>query len=387
GGGGANGGGGAGGNAGGGGANAGGGANGGGANAGGGANGGGATPEAGGGTPYGGGADGPGGPYGAPQGVFSIQLVVTGRNDVADNAHAQYKPGSQVKVGVIARDAHGNVVSGCEPVFEIGENSGADGLAHGALNGNEVTFLREGKFSIFAHCKDHPEISTRGEHNNFNFETSDSQFAHCTNTPACNSCVDKCDIKALEQKAGGDKKAHHGPNAGEVLLIIGLGGAAAYLLYGLAGGGVYCFDITSSNNGSCPPNHYCDASQSACEMNLAQTMAICTCHVAQCTVNFTGCSAGREDFHDIHDVNSLVERGFALQRSSSIARVAPTNAPHTAAAHSGSHLAAVGAVLGAAAIATTAYVIWHRSQAKRSSVEVVPWVSPSGAGVTALGRF
>ena len=119
-------------------------------------------------------------------------------------------------------------------------------------------------------------------------------------------------------------------------------------------------------------------------MNLAQTMAICQCHVAQCTVNFTSCSASARE--EIHDVNTLVARGFAIQRRTTTARVASTpsspSSPHTS-----TRAIVIGAALGAAALATTTYFIWRRIHPTRSRVEIVPWASPGGAGFTAMGQF
>jgi hypothetical protein len=316
-------------------------------------------------------------------------------NEIADNAHALYKPGSKLKLSVIARDAHGNVVAGCEPQFEIDDNSGADGLAHGALEGNTVDFLREGKFSIFAHCKENPKITTRGAHNNFNFETSSGRFAGCTDEPAC-ACLGNCNIEQIEKDAkanNGDApreasaSAHKGPSpAMEVLGVIALGLLAVEvytLASGAAGSGNYCFQITSSDNGSCPVDKYCAPSESDCETYLSQTMAICQCHVAQCTVNFSGCAADRVVSHDIHDVNSLVASGFANQRRGTTARLAP----QATAQHSNTRAIVIGAALGAAAIATTTYVIWRHVHPKRSRVDVLPWATPDGAGVMAVGQF
>ena len=379
----------------------GGGANGGGANGGasGGANGGGANaggPAAGGGTPYGGGAPGPGGPYGTPGAPFSIQLVVSGgTNDIADNAHAMYRPGSKLKLSVIARDANGNVVSGCTPVYEIADASGADGLARGALSGNDVVFLRPGKFSIAASCKENPKISTHGQTNPFNFETSTGTFASCT--PGC-ACANTCDIEAMEraarEPAANGNASHAGPSAGTVLGVIGLLGLVAYGTYYLAAGGgsgQYCWTITASTNGSCPVGDYCSGSQSQCDMDYAMAQSLCVCHVATCSVTFSSSSCGgsaREvpGVAGIHDVQTLVARGFAQPH-----RVAADTGGAPAATKSGSHLSTrqlvVGAALSAVAIGTTGYLIWRRLHPRPSRVELVPWASPDGAGLTAAGRF
>ena len=122
--------------------------------------------------------------------------------------------------------------------------------------------------------------------------------------------------------------------------------------------------------------------------------SLCVCHVASCSVTFSSSSCsgssrevpGGAGLRDIHDVQTLVARGFAQPH-----RVAADVAGAPAAAKTAPHLSTrqlvIGAALSAVAIGTTGYLIWRRLHPRPSRVEIVPWASPEGAGLTAAGRF
>ena len=47
----------------------------------------------------------------------------------------------------------------------------------------------------------------------------------------------------------------------------------------------------------------------------------------------------------------------------------------------------IGVVVGVVAAVIIGYIIWRQLHPKASHVEIVPWVSPSGGGITAMGQF
>jgi hypothetical protein len=200
----------------------------------------------------------------------------------------------------------------------------------------------------------------------------------------------------------------------KVLLVGAIAGGLvlALVVASNAGGGVgggagscYCINVSSSDNGSCPAGQYPYATQNDClngPMGLAFIENFCQCHVAQCTVVFApnqcdSCAcppASRTQ--QVGNVSELVARGFAQQRAAGIARGAvrahtpnlgDTHVRTLAAAQpAASHLDAwVSGSLAAVSLAATAYVLWTRLHPHH--VDVTPYVSPDGGGVTVLGRF
>ncbi|MBL0220114.1 MAG: hypothetical protein IPQ07_40380 [Myxococcales bacterium] len=215
-------------------------------------------------------------------------------------------------LGANIRDGYGNSTQGtsttpCTPAYDLEDNLGPNG-PRARLDGNTLTFLTEGPFTVRVHCRENPRISSRGNEAPFNFETSTGTFAKAT--------------------AEADPPAQAGITPGRVVILIVLAVGLVVVVYELK----QVADLNSDpGGGSCPAPSSCLRGDVLCRSDscgcrrlsrhrpgdptAAARPLVCTCNA---TV-----AAGVAPIHDVED---LVTRGFSSRPPPPILFAAPATA-------------------------------------------------------------